>query len=906
MIWQQLILFVVAFLLTALLAPKPKIENAKREQFDPNSFPRVSQSEPIPLLLGKREMKGPNTIWYGDFKSEEITKKVKTGLFSSKRVTIGHRYYLGLELALCLGPDVKLHGIRFEKKRVWQSVAGVSTSEGQDFYGVIGYDGDSDQFEDLGDGLIGDFFGDVYDYASGDSGTETSYARREGGAYGDYFPGREKVPELWGGEENGGGLKGGFRFYSGQFTSKVNSYVNAFVDGPIPAYNGVARIVFERFYIGESPQLRAVDFVLSRRSNYLGIEYQFDNDEQVNIGEAIYAIMVDKWSGMKIKPSRIDIESFRTFAAQMKAEGSGCAVLVSSASEGKEVIRELLRQADGIMYQDPDSGLIAIKAIRQDYHGPSLLHLDESDIVSVRSFSKTSWEEVYAELKVEYGVIGQDSPSVVPAQDSALLSMMENQRSQTLVYPFLWGKTQANKLVNRERKAMSVPLARITLELRRNQRGLLPGSVFSMSWEEYGVQRMVFRVQSFDLGELLNGKVVLNAVQDEYAADDVIYADPEDSIFIPPVVSPEDIKLAAAIQLPYFFSSNVETPASDGQVLYTFAAERPSAVSTGFDTFQGEVSRQFDVRDPTNVPYAGTGALVLGYSRDAGITSGFDSTGFLVNDVATGFIEAASLDAMRIANGGILYMNGEWLGYLNAVEMSDGSWRISEVYRGLLGTTPQEHPPGTRVWAISHSHLPSGGSSDLNEGETLYWTVGNRIGSNTQSPSSLFQARLTAGDLADRPVRPAMVKIDGLRTEDNVVNPTVDCSITWNSRDRNRSQIAIEADSPQTPDIAETYDVDIMINGVRNSGLSGTGVSSPYTVPFSTTTGVPANFTGEVRVFSRRTTGNLRRSAGYAYLPFRTQYDVVMVSGDQQTGGVKLLTSGDQQNGGDNIIISGA
>ncbi len=111
MIWFSLILFAVSFIATVLLAPKPEFEDARPEDLDPNNFPQATEDAPVPLVLGCVRLSGPNTLWYGDFRSDPITEKHKTGLFSSTTVTVGFRYYLSLDLGICLGPSVFLKQI---------------------------------------------------------------------------------------------------------------------------------------------------------------------------------------------------------------------------------------------------------------------------------------------------------------------------------------------------------------------------------------------------------------------------------------------------------------------------------------------------------------------------------------------------------------------------------------------------------------------------------------------------------------------------------------------------------------------------------------------------------------------------------------------------------------------------
>ncbi len=62
MIWFTIALFFVSFLVTALLAPKPDIENARAGSLDDVQFPRATEDAPIPLVLGKIRLNAPNTL----------------------------------------------------------------------------------------------------------------------------------------------------------------------------------------------------------------------------------------------------------------------------------------------------------------------------------------------------------------------------------------------------------------------------------------------------------------------------------------------------------------------------------------------------------------------------------------------------------------------------------------------------------------------------------------------------------------------------------------------------------------------------------------------------------------------------------------------------------------------------
>src|SRR5690606_10544182 len=80
-----LAVFAVLMVLSTVLKPKPQIENAKPAGLGDFKFPTAAEGRPVPIIWGTVKQEGPNVVWYGDLRPRAITKKIKTGLFSSKR-----------------------------------------------------------------------------------------------------------------------------------------------------------------------------------------------------------------------------------------------------------------------------------------------------------------------------------------------------------------------------------------------------------------------------------------------------------------------------------------------------------------------------------------------------------------------------------------------------------------------------------------------------------------------------------------------------------------------------------------------------------------------------------------------------------------------------------------------------
>ena len=834
MIWFTLALFVVSFLVTALLAPKPDIENARAGSLNDIQFPRATEDAPIPLVLGRVRMNAPNTLWYGDYSTDKIKEKIKTGLFSSTRVTVGYEYYLGLDLGLCLGPGVRLRQIFIDEESVW-------------------------------------------------TGSTSSTAVTTGSI---------SAKKLFGGYKEGGGWVGDFTFYPGSYDQAVNSYLEGQVGaGNVPAYRGISRIVFENNLIGESSQLRKMSFVLDKYTDDLGLSNDGKIGDDINPAEAIYQILTDEWSGLGIDATRIDTTTLTAIGEVLYTEGNGCSVLVTSAAEGKKVLTEILRQIDGIIFQDPETGDISFKLIRQDYTVGDLPTYDESDILSIKNFTKTSWEDVVAQVKVSYPQRDKESSAVAVSQDMATANMVGRMRTANVSFPFCYEPALANELASRERAQQSVPLFRMTLEMNRNGYSLRPGDVFRVSWPEYGISQIVMRVQKHDLGELLNNKVVIDCLQDVFAVGSTVFATPEETSWEEPETEPTDILTEEVVEMPYFYGSRIETPVVDGKANVIPFPLKPSDASSSFDMFAGTVTDELEIREVANIDYPPSGTLQSDYAQDAGLATGLDSTGFVLENVSGTFPTGQSLADIRTGEVGILYVDGEWMAYLSAVVSGDTT--VSNVYRGIFGSQVKEHSSGTRVWALSIEQLGTGVLSlDLDEQSTVYYKLLDRVGSLAQLEDDVSESSLAldATGIHDRPLRPRFAQIDGER-ENILIEDATDVDLTWVNSNRAASQVTIENDATETPDEAETYDIEFYIGGVLNATLSSNGETSPYSIPFSSTT--IAETDCEVRIYSRRTGGNTRESIAYAWLPFEMDQALPspVTNGDFETGDLTGWTS---------------
>ena len=115
--WIMALVYIVGTVLYEVLRPKPQFDKPTPSSLGDFQFPTIGEGRTIPVVWGTCKLSGPMVTWYGDLRIQAIKEKVKTGLFSSKEITTGYKYYLGVQLVLCSGEIDEVLQIRFDDRR---------------------------------------------------------------------------------------------------------------------------------------------------------------------------------------------------------------------------------------------------------------------------------------------------------------------------------------------------------------------------------------------------------------------------------------------------------------------------------------------------------------------------------------------------------------------------------------------------------------------------------------------------------------------------------------------------------------------------------------------------------------------------------------------------------------------
>jgi hypothetical protein len=202
-------------------------------------------------------------------------------------------------------------------------------------------------------------------------------------------------------------------------------------------------------------------------------------------------------------------------------------MLQDRATTARDLVLEIVRHIDGVMYVEPATELPTIRLIRYDYD-PETIPVLDADSRTEKSFARPSWGDLKNSVRVGY--VSRDAGFIektAVAQDLAGIEVQTGEVSlQELTLRGLSNPTTAQQAAARALAALAYPLATITIEADRSAWAFRPGGVSKLVWDPLGIDGMVCRVVRVDTGRFDSGKIEIEAMEDISAVDWTAYSAP--------------------------------------------------------------------------------------------------------------------------------------------------------------------------------------------------------------------------------------------------------------------------------------------------------------------------------------------------------------------------------------------
>lgn len=415
---------------------------------------------------------------------------------SSKKQTVGYKYYLGMHMILCHGPIDKITRITVDNKTAW-------------------------------------------------SGTTT------GGQI------SVNAPSLFGGDEREGGVSGLVDVEMGRTTQTPNSYLASKLGGAIPAFRRVVGIVLRQCYLGNNPYLKLWAFRGTRiHVRQDGLTQWYDSKSEIsgdmNPAHIIREVLTDPDWGMGYPEADMDEAAFTAAADTLFSEGMGMSLLWDKQQGLDDFLAIVLRHIDASLYTDRLTGKFVLKLARGGYDVNTLQLLDETNVQRVTDFKRSTVAELTNQVSVTFWDKSTGKDNSVTVQDIALAAVQGATIGTTVQYPGFTNGTIANRAASRDLKALSTPLATAVLYVTRAAANMNIGDVFRFSWAEYGVTQVVFRVTNIELGDLTSNLVKLSVIEDVFSLSSAIYAPPPPSEWTNPIGPPSPVQYRLLTEIPYY------------------------------------------------------------------------------------------------------------------------------------------------------------------------------------------------------------------------------------------------------------------------------------------------------------------------------------------------------------------
>jgi len=760
------------WLLSKWLAPlSPKEREARAADL---RLPRAEQGTPLPLFWGRVRINTPTLVWSGGFGARAIREEYNddTGwasdVITSNSATLGFEYRVSMQFVLGVpGYDELTSGVRCKLHTFWvgDKVAMAHTTSHLEEFQV-------------------------------------------------------DATDLLGGRGNGGGVRGRLTWYAGVdgqdyvtttddqdfvtlFETEMADWPPALVDWTVllPRYMGMAMLTLANFEIGESatPEPFSFDVSAPTRTNTLGGTILTVGNDDANPVNVLYDLLIRVDAKVGMDFDDLDDASFLAAATVLNTEGNGFSYVLEDPGEASELIRIILTQIDGYLYVEPETSLLTLKLIRDDYTAASLAIFDESIILGEPSYVTSQWSETYQEIRVSYPDRKKSyDKETISVRNPASIAARPNERKKPLElhYPGCCTATNAAKLAERDLQAYSQPLAKWRINVNAEGFTLRPGSVFKISWADYGIVEMIVRVTEIDPGTLEDGVIVVSAVEDRFGINHTVFP-PADWETLP-LTFPSIVEERVATEAPRFLQRQALFAGvlGDADVQHGIYLAKAEGADIAYKA-QALVSPEVGYGDDTlMLPFPPTFTVSTTYLRTLepyDTTTGLVITGLTSDSPVTATTE-------QIQEGRNLILVGSELMAFEGFT-GTGPYTLTNVWRGLLDTPAVEHLAGERGYFITEAYLGSRGLS-----------VDDVVTARIIPRAALLQLLSPLAELDTFTVRgrcvlpypPADLLLDSSKTPTALAEDGVDA--TWRIRDYLTDTVVRGNASNETTDDT-TYDI---------------------------------------------------------------------------------------------------
>jgi hypothetical protein len=425
-------------------------------------LPRIDPGASVPLIYGRYRVRAPILVWHE-------TPYLQTSSYRMNMV-----FVLGIPFADGAGTS-RIHNMwAGDQLLLWLDGAPLHTGNGgfEDPISIVGYDASSG--EALGIGLI---------------------QLLNGG------PTQELV--------DAGG--------NGVTHTGVAMLANLSAAG-IPGYRGYMTVCLYAWTIGATPSVPNYSFEASSyHTGHPNLSLFGTYQDDANPVNVIYDLLTAKFGKLGIDPNQIDLGSFMAAQYTLFMEGHGYSRFIEDAVDADDILQEIQRQIDGVLRENPTTGKLELKLIRNDFDPLQIPHITKDNCEKIVSGAVGGWTNIHNKLRIVYHNRAKDyAEDTESAENQANASDQDIKNPLILQFPGVCYQSLAKAIAVRELAARSRPLMKMRAIVDRSFVRVSHGDAVKVTWSNPDISGLVFRVANVERGTLEDGKIALDLIQDYY------------------------------------------------------------------------------------------------------------------------------------------------------------------------------------------------------------------------------------------------------------------------------------------------------------------------------------------------------------------------------------------------------
>jgi hypothetical protein len=639
--------------------------------------------------------------------------------------------------------------------------------------------------------------------------------------------------ELFGGNKKEGGVEGRIVVMNGGDSQLMSSEIAAKFGGSpatVPGFRGFMSVFFMGLagqrpgflWSFNTPYIKPASFKIKRMPRGLGGGLQqIGND--ANPSHIIYECLTNTVWGMGGSPGQIDTNAFLYAAQTLYNEGFGMSLMWTGQSTIQSFVQEVLDHIEATFFLNPQTGLLQLKLIRNDYDVNSLFSISPEN-ARLTNFQRKSWGETVNEINASWTNPENEQDETVTVHDLGNIASQGALVSSTRNYYGARNASLALRMATRDLNAAAFPVASCEADVDRAGWKMVPGDVVKVSWPEHGVTDLVMRVGGVRYGKPGDPRVRVNLLEDVFAMPENPYVTPPTTGWVDPSNAPAPMAQTSIGDASYYAIARLVGDANVAALPYPQGYTRILMAQNDADTYE---------------------VNVLAEGADAGGNVDFRSIGTRVLSGRAVTSSALVAEVRSLLPGFTNYSGkvGPDTGFfvqIGGADDEDNEIALIEsqgvdgpmLRRGVLDTIPRDWPAGTPIWFY-------------NPAATVYDTTARaatqlaRYKLLTRTSLGLLDPALapiqayTMGDRLHRPYRPANVRVNGVLfpTATSFWGVWTGLDFSWANRNRagETSQILAWDDGSVTPEDGQTTRLTLRnSNGsllYQQTGLTGTSHS---------------------------------------------------------------------------------